>query len=203
MPAMQLPSRREVLTLFAALAASGPTLAQVTRANEQEAIATFFNSVAGEVSTGKSFVFAPSTATANEVFIGDDSRFQRLKKELPEASDAVIADFLKLLDSPSPLELPHRLFRKEIKWSIAKESDLKQVFSSNSISEGWKTFYRKYPTATGLTRLSRVGLDDESKQALFFFSMTPEGLGGSGHFVLMHRRFGVWRQLSTSVAWVS
>lgn len=203
MPALPLPSRRGILTVLSALAVSRPTLAHVARANEQEAIAAFINSMAGEIAAGTSLVFSPSTATASEVFVGEDNPLQSLKRMLPEASDTVIADFLRLLDSPSTLELPHRLFRKEIKWSIASESDLKQVFSGNSLGEGWKNFYRKYPTAKGLTSLSRVGLDDESKQALFFIALRPGGFGGSGHLILMHRRFGLWRKLSAGMAWVS
>ena len=33
--------------------------------------------------------------------------------------------------------------------------------------------------------------------------MTSGGLSGAGHFVLMHRRLGIWRVLSSKQAWIS
>ena len=80
---------------------------------------------------------------------------------------------------------------------------LERIFETTPPGEAWRRFYREFPNASGLTRISRAGVDEDSHQALFYLSITPGTLGGSGHFVLMQSRLGIWRVVTTRQAWLS
>jgi len=170
---------------------------------EQEVVAAYLNSLVPDQPQLKTLILSSATATADDAFIGDGSRAARLSQEFPEATRAVIDDFLAVTHSSSTLQVPKALVRRELRWRVASEHDLNRIFDLPSLGQAWEQFYKEYPNAAGITRFSRVGVDTSSTQALLYFSMTPGGLGGAGFFVLMHRRLGIWRVLSSKQAWIS
>jgi len=202
-PHMQT-SRRVAIALLAAAVSPTLSFAEGMRRSEQEVLAAFLNKLSSDVGpTQRTLVFVPRTSIISEAIIGSEPPAQQLRAELPDATDAVIADFLRVLAKSASLELPRRLVRREMQWTIANETTLNRVFDLNPLNEAWKAFYKEFPSAAGLTRVSRVGLDEKSQQALFYLSFTPAGLGGTGHFILMQRRFGIWRELASKQAWIS
>ena len=202
-PHMPRPTRRAVLAVLGGALASQPALCEPMHATEQMAIAAYLNSLLDEKPIVKTLAIASTTATADEAFIGAKPDVSKFKAErMPEASDAVVADFLRVIAAPTVLQIPRHLVRKELRWVVADEASLSRIFDQ-SLGNAWKQFYKEYPNSTGLTRISRVGLDDDSGQALFYLSVTPAGLGGAGFFILLRRHFGVWRVLASKVAWVS
>ena len=202
-PHMPHPTRRAVLALVCGGLASQPARSEPMRVTEQVAIAAYLNSLLDEKPIVKTLAIASNTATADEVFIGTKPTVSKFKAEMPEASDAVIEDFLRVIAAPTVLQIPRHLVRKELRWVIADEASLARIFDRQSLGAAWKQFYKEYPNTTGLTRISRVGLDDSSAQALLYLSVTPAGLGGAGFFILLRRHFGVWRVLASKMAWVS
>jgi len=51
--------------------------------------------------------------------------------------------------------------------------------------------------------LSRARLDAASNRRCPTCRSQPAVLNGTGHFVLMQSRFGIWRLVETSRAWIS
>ena len=201
---MKPPTRRALLAFLAGASGAALSFANSMRGAEQEAIAAFLNSLVDDVAPMKrSILFAPDTSTTDEAFSGGEPVQQWLKIEFPEASDAVIDDLARVMSASVQLEISRRLVRTEIRFAIAQKATLARIFERKSLAVAWDAFYKEYPTASGVMRMSRVGIDDESKQALFYWSLVPAGLGGTGNFALLQRRFGVWRVLGSKQVWIS
>lgn len=172
---------------------------------EAEVIAAYLNTVEPDEAPKKTLIVEQTTADADEAFIsgaGEPAR-EMLRKQLPQATEKVIDDFLRVLARPAPLSIPSRLVRRNIRMQMVRATDVARLFDTRTLGAAWENFYKAYPDAACLVRISRVGLDEDSTQALFYLSVRSGGLQGSGHFVLLHRRFGIWRVLASEQAWIS
>ncbi|MGJ7528438.1 hypothetical protein ACSFB7_22200 [Variovorax sp. GB1P17] len=184
-------------TLFAA-----PAFSQSMRSLEGEAIVAYLNTLEPGERALKTLVVALTAATASDAMLPSSPDKEGLKKVVPQATDAVIDDFIRVLAVDSALQIPLHLAHRNIRLQMAKEVELDRIFKAAG-GQGWIKFYKAYPEAGGLVRLSRAGLDERSTQALFFMSISGGMMRGTGFFVLLHRRFGIWRVLATEQAWVS
>ena len=196
-------TRRAMLPLLASGLVARPTWAESMRPVEGQAIAAYLNSLDVHKPQVKILLIAPRAATAREAFVASEPNADQLAVDLPQATSAVIADFLRAARASTELDIPRHLVRAEIEGLVVSQSSLDRIFDSGSVNDSWPRFYKAYPRASGITRISRVGVDERSGQALFYISMTPGGLGGAGYFVLLDQRFGIWRVLASSNAWVS
>ncbi len=170
---------------------------------EQEAIAAYLNTLDPEQPAAKILVIEQTTATADEAFVATDPQRERLVKDLPQATGKVIDDFLRVSATPSELRVPGQLVRRNVRLQMVRKKDMDRLFDLGKPSLAWARFYELYPDAAGLVQISRVGIDESAAQALFYMSIRQGGLRGSGHFVLLHRPFGIWRVLATAKAWIS
>lgn len=201
-PHVQAISRRAALTLLTCGAVALPVRAEPMRAVEGEAIAAFLNSL-NPPPSDKILLFSSATATTQAAFVGSKPDAKQLASDLPQATNAVIADFLRVADSSSALSIPRHLVRPELRWRVAPKESIDRVFDTGTLSDAWSQFYKQFPSSSGLAQVSRVGVDERSTQALFHISMTYSGLGGTAYFVLLHRTLGIWHVLNTSLAWKS
>ena len=175
------------------------------RVVEGEVIAAYLNTVEPDEAPKKALIIEQTTADVDEALTsgaGEQAR-EMLRKQLPQATEKVIDDFLRVLARPAALSIPSRLVRPNIRMQMVRVADIDRLFDTKSLGAAWENFYKAYPNAACLVRISRVGLDEEATQALVYLSVRSGGLRGSGHFVLLHRRFGIWRVLATEQAWVS
>lgn len=175
------------------------------RVVEGEVIAAYLNTLEPDEVPTKTLIVEQTTADADEALMsgaGEPAR-DMLRKQLPQATEKVIDDFLRVLARPAPLSIPSRLVRRNIRMQMVRVTDIDRLFDTKSLGVAWANFYKAYPDAVGLVRISRVGLDEDATQALFYLSVTSGGLRGSGHFLLLHRRFGIWRVLASEQAWIS
>jgi hypothetical protein len=175
------------------------------RVVEGEVIAAYLNTVEPDEAPKKALIIEQTTADVDEALTsgaGEQAR-EMLRKQLPQATEKVIDDFLRVLARPAALSIPSRLVRPNIRMQMVRVADIDRLFDTKSLGAAWENFYKAYPNAACLVRISRVGLDEEATQALVYLSVRSGGLRGSGHFVLLHRRFGIWRILASEQAWVS
>ena len=175
------------------------------RAVEGEVIAAYLNTLEPDEVPKKTLIVEQTTADVDEALMfgaGEPAR-EMLRKQLPQATEKVVDDFLRVLARPAPLSIPSRFVRPNIRMQMVRVTDIDRLFDTKSLGAAWENFYKAYPNAACLVRISRVGLDEEATQALFYLSVRSGGLRGSGHFVLLHRRFGIWRVLGSEQAWVS
>ncbi|MNV33402.1 hypothetical protein D3C71_1247690 [compost metagenome] len=169
---------------------------------EGEAIVAYLNTLEPGERAPKSLVVELRTATPSEAMLSESLDRARLKKRMPQATDAVLNDFIRVLAGRSALQIPRHLVHKNIRLQMSSEAEIARIFKADD-GQGWGNFYKAYPEAGGLVRLSRAGLDEKSTQALFFISISGGMTRGAGFFVLMHRRLGMWRILATEQAWIS
>lgn len=71
-------------------------------------------------------------------------------------------------------------------------ADLTAFRAAAGPDEYWRRFYVRYPDSPGLVRLSRVGIDPASEQALVFVHHICGGRCGTGRYVLLARSGEAW-----------
>lgn len=81
------------------------------------------------------------------------------------------------------------------------EEEVDSIFRPNA--DGWDVFYKKYPGAQGILRLSRVGFSQKKDQALVYFGNQAHWLDGAGYFVLLANRNGSWVVVKQAMIWIS
>lgn len=172
---------------------------------EREAIAAFLNAFDFDVVPTKTLVIERTTADVDRALLENvGSERERLRKAMPQATEKVIDDFLRVLAQPSQLQIPSHLVRRNIRLQMVRSEDINRIFdATNNFGEAWQRFYKAYPDAACLVRFSRAGIDESAGQALFFISTSKGSLRAVGEFVLLHRPLGIWRIQASEMAWIS
>lgn len=172
---------------------------------EAEVIAAYLNSISVTKPQQKVLVIASRSAALEEAYGLAQPSAKQLATDFPQATSAVIDDFLRRAKTRAEIEIPTQSVSSDLKWRIAPEHSLDRIFNakSQSLDKAWSSFYREYPRAAGLMRISRVGIDVASNQALFYWSATQGGLSGAGYFVLMHSQQGSWKVRFSKLMWMS
>lgn len=75
-----------------------------------------------------------------------------------------------------------------------------EIFNSEN---GWNDFYKLYPGADGLVKLSRPGLNKAGTQALIYIAQTRHWQAGSGELVLLIKSENQWLESDRTTLWVS
>ena len=92
-----------------------------------------------------------------------------------------------------------RSFHTAVDYEFVDSTELDSVFKNGS----WPAFYKRFPGSPGVVRLSRVGINADGTQALFYASHMCGGLCGSGMYVVMERRDGRWVITKEIEMWIS
>ena len=92
-----------------------------------------------------------------------------------------------------------RSFHTAVDYELVDSTQLDSVSKNRS----WPAFYKRFPGSPGLVRLSRVGINADGTQALFYASHTCSGLCGGGEYVVMARRDGRWLIEKEIETWIS
>lgn len=171
---------------------------------ELSAIAGFLNSLQ-RTAPGIKVVLAARTDALSEGFVGGRVPTSvELARRMPLATKAVIEDFLRVAATAVHLRIPSHLVRPDLHLVLAEEAQLDRIFDNrHSLPAAWKEFRSTYPGAPGLIRISRAGVDERSGQALLYFSMTPEGLGGTAWLMLLRKGLFAWSVIASENVWVS
>ena len=92
----------------------------------------------------------------------------------------------------TPLFLKQR-FDVKSKCLIISEGELRAVFtgSKNSI-DGWRAYYRKYPSSPGFIMLSRVGFNRQMTEAVVYVERACGSLCADGLFKLLEKEGDRW-----------
>jgi hypothetical protein len=117
---------------------------------------------------------------------------------LPSITDA-IKDFVTKNRKSSVLKNQFKLKATII---LITNSDVKRMFH-DSIEGGWDLFHAKYPNASSINTLSRVGFSKDKTLALVYYTYSCGGLCGQGQYVLLRKREGQWKIEKESMTWIS
>jgi hypothetical protein len=108
------------------------------------------------------------------------------------------SNYLERNDSAHPVAADMNL---AVSYVLITDEELEQIFSGSS--DGWQTFYARYPNAPGIIKLSRVGFDERMDQALVYVGHMFGGLGGEGGFYLLQKDGSAWAVVCERVSWIS
>jgi len=168
---------------------SKPNAADIER--EEQAVYSFFvNSADGPA------VLLQDTATD----ISNDDPKQTLeyvKSGLPSVSKETLNNYLDRNKTPSQLSPDMQL---SVEYVLLSAEEQQTIFNE---SNGWDTFYEKYPGSGGYTVLSRVGFNKTLDQALIYVANVGGPLMGAGYYYLLEKKDGEWHIIEQVMVWIS
>ena len=117
-----------------------------------------------------------------------------IARRIPEATPAVVDNFVRVGEVPGRVRLDSNALRQGLNVHIAAEGKLREIFHYENERHGnqWELFKTFYKGANGILRLSRVGSDLQSGQAMVLASFECGVQCGSGFLVLMQRKGNAW-----------
>ena len=135
-----------------------------------------------------------------------DEKLQRKKKYYPSVENDTFLDFDAKSTQFSKLKSN---FNLSVNYVLINEDELtKNVLANEAEKEknkrdGKYFLYVKYPDASGLISISKVGFNKEKNQAFVEVELTYCGLCGSGDYVLLQKEQGIWKVKEIFNRWVS
>jgi len=93
-------------------------------------------------------------------------------------------------------------FPNNVNVTLLSESEHDRLFRG-SIEGGWDAFYRKYPGANGITRLSRAGFNRQRDTALVYVSNVRNAEVGSGAYLMLAKKDDRWKVISKTRGWIT
>ncbi len=89
------------------------------------------------------------------------------------------------------------------KFVLVGEKELATLFREDEFDRAWTRFYAKYPKSSGLVFLSKIGFNTDYTQAMIYAGRQCGGLCGSGSYLVLNKKNGVWIVESRMGLWVS
>ena len=117
-----------------------------------------------------------------------------------ELDQSAVDDFAK--SNNRDCNLRGSWFHLNCKCVIITSEEEKEIFDKGL--RGWDYFYEFYPDSQGILRLSRVGFNDKSNQAIVYLENEAWWLAGTGLYVFLTKnKDGKWRIKNEMLAWMS
>jgi hypothetical protein len=148
----------------------------------------------------KGFDF-PSEGAGGIVVSQMTANNRRLDKRIATAlkiSDAAIIDDYEAKNKNTYKLKDKFLVEKDV--AILTEERAKNIFTSRG---GWMEFHKKYPFASGLIYLSRIGFNKDKTLAVFYVANPVDSEMGKGYMVLMEKNKGGWRLVHFINLWMA
>jgi hypothetical protein len=188
-----------VFTLFSLLALASlfgcrHSPAEVTDAEYRVLSAYAAGKLAGEERAGLIVIFNETAEARTDVWItrlGNDPEFKTAHSQI----------YLAFLVANLHRGSFHRSFTLPVPYQILTTSEMQSIFRTPG--DIWGRYYEKYPHATGLLKMSRVGFNPDGNQAAFYISNSCGGLCGAGYFVIMEKVDSKWKVVQEVQVWVS
>jgi hypothetical protein len=128
-----------------------------------------------------------------------DKFFEELKKSSTELQPETVNDLLVKSNETSTLE---RKLSIKIDYQLIKDEEVEGFFKEGG--GGWEAFHKKYPKASGIMTVSRVGFNADKTQALVYTGWSCGGLCGGGGYTLLTKKSGGWVKAGhVGPTWVS
>lgn len=183
-----MTTRRALLTLLACVLAGSAAGSEAVDKDEAQVLAAWINSLPFRAGTKVVMLHA-------EAGVELETSAQELHAALPQASAAVVEDFIRKNLVAAQLDIPWTLLGPDVRLRIVDDATLDAL--KNGPGNWWTRFYRAYPDAAGLTRLSRIGLDEATGQAVLMVSMGGNFTRGILFVVLLQRVDGAWKEVQS------
>ena len=122
---------------------------------------------------------------------------QKIRQSTKDAPEATVVSFN--VQRKRACNLQPQL-SGSISYRIVSPEDLDKHFMRGRGM--WESFYKEYPKASGIVRLSPVGYNVEATEALVYIEHSCGGLCGAGYLVLLARQDGRWIVKDQITLWV-
>lgn len=126
------------------------------------------------------------------------AQLEYVLKNLHDVAPGVADSFKARNDKSYPLSPDMKL---GVEYVLLSPDQRNQIFSQNQ--NGWDTFYQNYPSAPGLTSISRVGFNQAFDQAMVYVGTQSHYLAGAGYFLLLVKTGSAWVVSQKVMTWIS
>jgi len=126
--------------------------------------------------------------------------FEHLVNKWPTLKKETYDSFLLKNKYNAPV---NALIKTKKPTNIVNEKTINSFFSTVSTQKGWEAFYTKFPGAFGKIRLSQVGFDKDTTQAIVYIGHLYGRLSGTGSIFFLKRKGSKWVIFDVIEIWVS
>ena len=200
---MFAPTRRKALILLASIGVPQFAFSEGLGAGERAVVAAYVDRLVELAKpASKDLVLASMTTS----FAGHQQgvpTLAELQADIPETTPGTAQAFLGVNAAPLNLDLPGDVVAHWSHVRVVDQSMLSRFFEQPGPTDGWKRFYEEFPNASSLIQFSRVGIDDQAGQALFWMTVSSGMLSGASYLVLMEHRDGAWRPFKEKMLGIS
>ena len=200
---MFAPGRRKALLFLGSIGMPQFALGDTAESGERDVVIAYVNSLVELAGSASKDLVVASMTTSFVVHHQGIPTLAELRGDIPETTGLTAQEFLRVNASPMKLDMPVEVLAHWTHVRMVDEETLTQLFEQPNPAGGWKQFYSEYPNACALIQFSRVGIDDQARQALFSVSISSGMLRGASYLVLMQNRDGAWRQFRDKMVGIS
>jgi hypothetical protein len=123
-----------------------------------------------------------------------------LKKEAPEINTALIEAFVANNTAKSTLD-ENTSFDTNFIWYDTFAADNRSA--DLSISAWWSKIWEILPDFNGTVDLSRISFNSDMSQAIAYIGVRKGPMNGSGNFLILNKKDGIWEVVKVIYAWIS
>ncbi len=147
-----------------------------------------------DTKNSKQQVIVDTTSVSRILWGTYDDFSKSLRKEAEGRDQAfreALEDFLKKNRTAVQLLLPTNAPSRVV---LVSEATVEDIFPSKGGPEvkGWSYFYRRFPGASGLIDISRVGIDSKGTIAIVYLGQQHQNLDGMGTIRILKRDGKTW-----------
>ena len=84
---------------------------------------------------------------------------------------------------------------------LISAEELNQIFKKGS--NGWESFYKKYPNSPGFIQFSQVGYNSNNTVAWVYSVLSCGGECADGSYYIFEKKGNSWKETKTLTCWVS
>ena len=188
-----------LFTLLATACAAKPTLVPTARPSQIDAQEqSVYAFLLPTMYHNKGYVIMDTTATSATGVDPTSKTLDYVLQNLHGVDSGTIQSFQARNDSAYPL---HEDMNIGAPYTLLSQAARNKIFGQNE--SGWEIFYNRYPTAPGITTLSRVGFNSAFDQALVYIGTQSNWLAGEGEYLLLVKRNGAWEIDQRVMVWIS
>ncbi len=143
-------------------------------------------------------VIGSQTSIQDSIAGNSNTTLQYVAKHLPRDSVSweTLNDFQAKNKQPQLLK---PLFKIELKYVFLSKEEQGELFQTDN---DWTAFLIKYPKQRLIT-LSRIGFNHEMNQAIVYIGSQSGPKSGSGFYVLLTKKDGIWSIYRKVEVWIS
>lgn len=168
-------------------------MANGTISDEREALAACLS----RLYLGKRQVARSMTRSGWRLPEDEERLISYLRENLQGLETRTLDDFLAKNHERHPVEPD---LNPDGRLLCVGDEEFRRIFEDDG---GWDRFRQEFPESDGTLRFSRVGLNQDVTQALFYAGQQFDWSVGSGGYFLFSRSGGEWAETTRAGVWIS